>query len=97
MFYTEDRISGWKGVSALEQLARSLAQVGNAIRRRRKLLSLSQGQLCERTGLRQATISSLEAGDSAARLSTLLDILMALDLELVIRDRTQGARIEDIF
>jgi len=81
----------------LEQLARSLDQVGNAIRRRRKLLSLSQGQLCERTGLRQATISNLEAGDSAARLSTLLDILTALDLELVIRDRTKGPKIEDIF
>lgn len=81
----------------MEQLARSLDQVGNAIRRRRKLLSLSQGQLCERTGLRQATISNLEAGDSAARLSTLLDILTALDLELVIRDRTKGPKIEDIF
>jgi HTH-type transcriptional regulator/antitoxin HipB len=71
----------------VEQLARSIDQVGNAVRRRRKLIKLSQDQLCERTGLRQATISSLEAGDSAARLSTLLDILTALDLELVIRDR----------
>jgi HTH-type transcriptional regulator/antitoxin HipB len=81
----------------VEQLARSIDQIGQAVRRRRKLLKLTQAQLCERTGLRQATISSLEAGDSAARLSTLLDILTALDLELVIRDRTTGSRIEDIF
>ena len=81
----------------MEQLARSIDQIGNTVRRRRKLLKLSQDQLCERTGLRQATISSLEAGDGAARLNTLLDILTALDLELVIRDRTKGPRIEDIF
>jgi HTH-type transcriptional regulator/antitoxin HipB len=81
----------------LEQLARSIDQVGNAVRRQRKLLNLSQDQLCERTGLRQATISKLEAGGSAVRLTTLLDILTALDLELVIRDRTRGSKIEDIF
>jgi HTH-type transcriptional regulator / antitoxin HipB len=81
----------------LEQLARSIDQIGNAVRRRRKLLKLSQTQLCERTGLRQATISSLEASDTSARLTTLLDILTALDLELVIRDRTKSPKIEDIF
>jgi HTH-type transcriptional regulator/antitoxin HipB len=81
----------------MEQLARSIDQIGNAIRRRRKLLKLSQEQVGQKTGIRQATISSLEAGDSAARLSTLLDILTALDLELVIRDRTKGLRIEEIF
>ena len=81
----------------MEQLARSIDQTGNAVRRRRKLLKLSQTQLCERTGLRQATISELEAGDSNARLSTLFAVLAALDLELVVRDRTVGPKIEDIF
>jgi HTH-type transcriptional regulator/antitoxin HipB len=81
----------------MEQLVRSIDQIGNAVRRRRKLAKLSQDQLCERTGLRQATISNLEAGDRNAQLSTLLVILTALNLELVVRDRTTGPKIEDIF
>ena len=81
----------------MEQLVRSIDQIGNAVRRRRKLAKLSQDQLCERTGLRQATISSLEVGDRNAQLNTLLVVLAALDLELVVRDRTTGPKIEDIF
>ncbi len=81
----------------MEQFVRTNAQAGNAIRRRRKLLKLTQGQLCQRSGLRQATISSLESGDGSARLDTLFDILTALDLELVVRERTTPPKIEDIF
>jgi len=81
----------------MEQLVRSIDQIGNAIRRRRKLAKLSQDQLCQRTGLRQATISELEAADRNARLSTLFAVLAALDLELVVRDRTTGPKIEEIF
>jgi HTH-type transcriptional regulator / antitoxin HipB len=81
----------------LEQLARNGSQIGSALRRRRRLSKLSQTQLGQRTGLRQATISALEAGDSNARLSTLTSLLAALDLELIVRDRTKGPNIEDIF
>jgi HTH-type transcriptional regulator/antitoxin HipB len=81
----------------LEQLARNASQIGNALRRRRRLLKLTQNQVGDRSGLRQATISLLEAGDSDARLSTLTTMLAALNLELIIRDRTQGPKIEDIF
>ncbi len=81
----------------MEQLVRTIDQIGNAVRRRRKSLNLTQAEICQGTGLRQATISSLEAGDSGARLTTLLDVLTALNLELVIRERTKAPRIEDIF
>jgi HTH-type transcriptional regulator/antitoxin HipB len=81
----------------LDQLARTINQIGNAIRRRRRFLKVSQEQLCQRSALRQATISSLESGDSAARLSTLFDVLAALDLELVVRERTKAPNVEDIF
>ena len=81
----------------MEQLVRTVDQIGTAVRRRRKLSKLSQDQLSERIGVRQATVSSLESGDRSARLNTLLDVLTALDLELVIRDRTKGPKIEDIF
>ena len=49
--------------------------------------------------MRQATISSLENGDPGTQLKTLTEVLAALNLELVIRDRTTSAfnSIEDIF
>lgn len=83
----------------MDQIARTPKQLGAAIRRRRKQLDLSQTALSEKIQLRQATISDLEAGVSAARISTLLDALAALGLELVIRPRskTPPAEIEDIF
>jgi HTH-type transcriptional regulator/antitoxin HipB len=81
----------------MEQLVRTLDQIGNAIRRRRKILKLSQAALCGSTGLRQATISNFEAGDSGAQLKTFLSLLAALDLELIVRERTKAPRIEDIF
>jgi HTH-type transcriptional regulator/antitoxin HipB len=81
----------------LDQLVRSIDQIGTAVRRCRKLAKLSQEQVSELTGIRQATISSLESGDHNARLKTLLDVLTALNLELVVRARTKGPNIEDIF
>lgn len=81
----------------MEQLARSVSQVANAIRRKRRKLSLTQTQVSEMSCLRQATISALEAGHGNPRLETLLMVLTVLDLELVVRDRTRSPKIEDIF
>ena len=53
-------------------LARSPEQIGNAIRRARKKMGMSQSELGERTGLRQATISQIEKGHPAAKMETLL-------------------------
>ena len=48
---------------------------------------------------RQATVSKLEAGEPATQLRILMDALMALDLELVIRPRTSASitLIEELF
>ena len=73
------------------QIARTAKQIGAAIRRRRKALRLTQDTLGERAKLRQATISDLEAGEPGIQLRTLLDVLAALDLELVIRTRTKAS------
>lgn len=81
----------------MEQLIRTISQVGNAVRRHRRALNLTQGQVCERSNLRQATLSNLESGGSGARLATLLDVLTVLDLEMVIRERKKAPKIEDIF
>jgi len=83
----------------MENTARTAKQIGDAIRRRRKSLSLTQRDVSAKTGLRQPTVSALETGEGGVKLSTLFDILSALGLELIIRPRpkTSAKDIEDIF
>jgi HTH-type transcriptional regulator/antitoxin HipB len=82
-----------------DQIARTPKQVGDAVRRRRRLKGMKQMDVGEKTNLRQATISALEAGEPGTQLRTLFDVLTALDLELVIRPRTKASteKIEDMF
>jgi len=75
----------------MKTLTRDPRQLGNAIRRARKLRGWSQGVLAERTALRQATISLIEAGKPSARIETVLAILSALDLELQVAPRAKGS------
>lgn len=83
----------------MEQIARTAKQIGAAIRRHRRKSGISQTALGAKTSLRQATISTLEAGEPGTQLRTLVDVLAALGLELVIRPRTKTAAkdIEDLF
>ena len=81
----------------MEQIARTPKQVGSAIRRRRRQTGLTQARLGEQTQLRQATISALESGEPGTQLRTLLDVMAALGLEIVIRERSTGPDIEDVF
>lgn len=79
-------------------IVRTPDQLGATIRRQRKLKSLTQAQLGEKTHMRQATISALESGEGGIQLKTLTDVLAALNLELVVRERTTYTRdIEDLF
>ncbi len=81
----------------MDQVARTTKQIGASIRRRRRALGLRQGDVGDKTNLRQATISALENGEPGTRLRTLVDVMAALDLELVIRERSRAADIEDVF
>lgn len=83
----------------MTQLARTPKQIGEALRRRRLLAELTQSELASKVGLRQATISQIEAGHPTSRISTICDLLAALDLELTIAARTKGSSqdIEDLF
>lgn len=83
----------------MANLARDPKQIGNLIRRARKRLGWSQTQLGERAGLRQETISLIEAGNPATKLNTILAVLAALDLEFQVgaRSKGQASTIEDIF
>lgn len=81
----------------MEQIARTSKQLGAALRRRRRSMGLRQGDIGSGTNLRQATISALENGEQGTRLRTVIRVLAALDLELVIRERSKVDRqMEDL-
>jgi len=81
------------------ELVRSPRQLGTALRRFRRERALTQVQLAKLAGLRQGTISQVENGLETAKLSTVMDILYALDLEAVVRPRTKGSprEMEEMF
>lgn len=83
----------------MNQHARTAQQLGAIIRRARRKAGLTQAELGKKIGLRQATISKLEKGEPATRISTLLDTLTALGLEVIVDERAKATpqRLEDIF
>jgi len=82
----------------MEQIVRTSKQLGAAIRRHRRSAGLSQAQLGAKTNLRQATISALERGEPGTELRTVIDVITALGIEMVVRDRSQPRdKIEDLF
>lgn len=80
-----------------EHIARTEQQLGAVVRRQRRSAGLSQSELGELVHLRQATISRLEAGEPAIQLKTLMEILAALQLELVVRPRSTSDQIINLF
>ena len=57
---------------------------------------LTQSDLGNKTHMRQATISALENGEAGTQIKTLTDIQAALNLEIIIQERTSGSDIESI-
>ncbi len=82
----------------MAQIARTSKQLGAALRRRRRHLGIRQGDVGSRRNLRQATISALENGEQGVQLRTLFNAMAALDLELVVRERSKASReVEELF
>ncbi|ACT60848.1 helix-turn-helix domain-containing protein [Hirschia baltica] len=86
----------------MTDIIRSPRNVGDAIRKIRLEKGLTQTELAARVNVRQATISKLESGEPATRLSTLFDVLMALDMDLHIMPKPNStpddtANFEDIY
>jgi len=81
------------------QIARSGDQLGALVARKREEQGLTQAELGNRTSMRQATISALENGRPGSRISTLMEVLAALNLELVVQPRTKGSPedMEELF
>lgn len=82
----------------MDEIARNTKQIGAVVRRRRRQVRLPQSALGQRAGIRQATVSALERGEPGTELRTLMDVMTALNLEMVIRERSDPAmEIEDLF
>ena len=86
-------------MSAMDHLARSPKQLGAIIMRVRRERKLTQADLAQKVGLRQEAISKIESGNGSPRLSKILDVLAALDLDITIGPRrtSSSADIEDLF
>ena len=83
----------------MEHFARTPQDMGHAIRQMRKARGMTQQQLAVRSGLWQETISKIETSQSTATLEALFDLCAALDLELVLTERSKGstAAFEELF
>ena len=68
-------------------IIRQSIQLGNAIRTGRKALGLTQKELADKAGLRQATISQIETGSHATKIETILRVIAMLDLDIFIGPR----------
>lgn len=73
-----------------DRVVRSAAAIGRAVKARRHSLNLTQDQLAERGITNRYAIMKIEEGVATRQLQTLLDILYALDLELVVRPKGEG-------
>jgi len=83
----------------MPNIARSPKQLGAAIQRARKQKGMSQTELARLAGLRQELVSKIETGQEGTRLSSIYALFAALDLEMVIDQRSGKSvpDIEDIF
>lgn len=83
----------------MSQIARSPRQLGAAIQRQRQERGLTQTQLAQLAGTKQKMVSIIEAGHEGVRLSTIFDLLRALDLELTVARRSSVSEFDtlDIF
>ena len=76
---------------------RSTRNLGSALREARRSIKLTQTDLGEKTGLRQATISSLENG-AGGTLDSLFKVMTELKLELRLETRsTAQPDLDDLF
>jgi HTH-type transcriptional regulator / antitoxin HipB len=62
-------------------------QLAQALRHQRKSLRLTQQEAARQSGLLPKTVSALENNPGSCRLSTLLKLLIALDLNLGLLDK----------
>lgn len=70
--------------------------LGQAFKRRRLALGLTQTALAGRIGTTQSYIAAVERGDRETRWSTVLEIARALELEAVLVPRERLPAVEAV-
>jgi HTH-type transcriptional regulator/antitoxin HipB len=75
----------------MHSMARTPKQIGCVIQRARRSRGWTQTDLGQRSGLRQATVSAIETGETSARLESILRLLAALELEIRIEARAKAS------
>ncbi|QHP68132.1 XRE family transcriptional regulator [Bradyrhizobium sp. LCT2] len=68
--------------SFLEAQSQLRATLARTVRKRRHSSKMSQRDLAERAGIRQALVSQIELGEANVTLDSLLRIAIALDIDL---------------
>ena len=82
----------------MQQIVRTSSQLGHAIRQQRQKQQLSQAELASKAVVRQPTISAIENGAPGTRVDTLVNIMAALGVELVMRERSSSLPpVEEMF
>lgn len=74
----------------MNRTLRSSKELGEVIRSIRKKQHLRQAELAHKATVRQALISDIENGVRAARLDTVLKILVALNMDLAVIPRLKS-------
>lgn len=72
------------GADAAYAAARLRFELGEAVRRRREELGLTQAQLAERADLQQPAVARFEAGGTMPTIPMLERLAVALELELTV-------------
>jgi len=80
---SEKRFNGGRPRSDEGPVSNEAASLGNAIRRCRLSLGISQAELARRSRLDQACVSNLETGRHRARTTTVRKVLRGLGLERI--------------
>ena len=89
--YTILDISQTMRASMTPGLARSPEQLGQLIRAARLARGWSQGDLAQRAGMHQPMVSTIERGHPGAGLASIFALMAALDLELVVQERSKSS------
>lgn len=73
----------------MDFIIRTPAQLGHALKARRATKKFTQKDVGKRVGLLPKTISALESMPERSSVESLLKLLAALELELVLREKSQ--------
>ena len=80
----------------MDYLVHTSSQLGQALRARRKVLGMTQTQAGDQVRIKQDTVSKLELDPTSSSIGSLLNLVAALDLELVLRPKGSGQSDADL-